>query len=221
MIKMKQKNLLQKIRQKFFSDLNSKELNILRKLSTPRKIQDFLEKIPIILDDDHNTCLSPRQVLRDNKARCIEGALLGAVALFFHGEPPLLLDLKAVGYDYDHVVALFRKDGKWGALSKTNHAVLRYREPIYRDVRELTLSYFHEYFMDDGRKTLRSFSGPFNLARSVKSGWITSEKNLWHIVDALEKAKHFPILTKKAMANLRPADPIEIEAGKLTQWKKG
>lgn len=196
------------------------ELKIFRRLNTPRKIQDFLEKIPINFEKDKkDTCFSPRRVLRENKAHCIEGALFAAAALRLNGERPFLLDLKATNRDFDHVVALFRRRGLWGAISKTNHAVLRYREPIFRNVRELALSYFHEYFTDKGRKTLRSFSRPFDILRFAKPGWAISEKNLWYIAEALDKSPHFPILSKAAVAELRPADPIEIKAGKLTQWK--
>jgi hypothetical protein len=196
------------------------ELKIFRRLNTPRKIQDFLEKIPINFEKDKkDTCFSPRRVLRENKAHCIEGALFAAAALRLNGERPFLLDLKATNRDFDHVVALFRRRGLWGAISKTNHAVLRYREPIFRNVRELALSYFHEYFTDKGRKTLRSFSRPFDILRFAKPGWAISEKNLWYIAEALDKSPHFPILSKTAVAELRPADPIEIKAGKLTQWK--
>ncbi|MCX6731829.1 MAG: hypothetical protein NTX55_02485 [Candidatus Parcubacteria bacterium] len=206
-------------KQKYFAEFNDRELKIFKKLSTPKKIQDFLEKIPINFDYKKDTCMSPRMVLQKNKAHCIEAAIFSAAAFLFHGQPPLLLDLKAVDNDYDHVVALFKKNGRWGAISKTNHAVLRYREPIYRDIRELALSFFHEYFDDNGKKTLRSFSRPLNLLKLKKQDWLSSEKDLWHIVDALYKCRHYPILTRSAIANLRRADPIEIKAGKIIQWK--
>ena len=207
-------------RLKYFSDFNGRELKIFKKLSTPGKIQDFLEKIPINFDFKKDTCMSPRMVLRKNKAHCIEAAIFAAAAFLFHGQPPLLLDLKAVDDDYDHVVALFKKNGKWGAISKTNHASLRYREPVYRDVRELAMSFFHEYFDDNGKKTLRSYSRPFNLLKLKKRDWIVSKKDLWHIVDALYKCPHYPILDRSAIAGLRRADPIEIKTGKITQWKE-
>lgn len=201
--------------------LNENELKIFRGLSTPKKIQDFLENMPINFEKDGGICLSPRLVLKKNKAHCMEGAMFAAAALFFHGRPPLLLDLKSADHDFDHVVALFRNPptdkGRWGCISKTNHAVLRYREPVYRNIRELAMSFFHEYFTDDGKKTMKSFSGPFNLLR-FGYDWIISEKSLWHIADALDESRHYKILTGSKNIHLRRADRVEIEAGKLTQW---
>src|SRR2546430_77782 len=116
------------------------EFDVLRPLSTPRKIQDFLDTIPINREKPVETCTSALVTLRRNRAHCMEGALVAALALWMHGEPPLILDLKSTPNDVDHLVALFRKDGYWGGITKTNHAVLRYREPIYRDLRELAVS---------------------------------------------------------------------------------
>ena len=203
---------------KYFSKFSAREIKIFKNLSTPGKIQDFLEKIPINFNKKRNTCLSPRMVLLKNTAHCIEGAIFAAAVFLFHGQQPLLMDLQAVDNDYDHVVALFRKNRRWGAISKTNHAVLRYREPVYGSIRELAMSFFHEYFDDRGRKNLRSFSGPFNLLRFAKKDWLTSKKDLWYIERELDKIPHCKILTKKEIANLRLADPIEIKVGKITQY---
>lgn len=197
----------------YFSRFNSKEIKIFKQLDSPKKIQDWLEAIPINFE---GTCWSPKKVLAKNKANCIEGAILAAVILLFHKQQPLLLDLKSVDRDYDHVVALFKKNKKWGAISKTNHAVLRYREPVYNSVRELAMSFFHEYFTDEGKKTMRSFSAPFNLLKIPGKNWLVSEKDLWNISEALDNCRHYKILDKSALAGLRPADPVEIEAGKLT-----
>lgn len=202
-----------------FSFLNSEEFAIFGKLNTPKKIQDFLEKIPINFDHKKDTCMSPRLVLRKNRAHCIEGAMLAAAALWFHGEKPLLLDLSAADRDFDHVVTLFRRGGYWGAISKTNHAVLRYREPVYKTIRELALSYFHEYFDDSGRKNLREFSTPFDL-KKFGTGWITAEKNLWRIAEALCDCPHQKIASRTTIASFRRADPIEIRAGRIVQYKK-
>mgnify|MGYP001558649648 CR=1 FL=1 len=200
--------------------LNEEEVKTLKALNTPRKIQDFLNKIPINFEEEGDTCLSPRMVLKEWKAHCIEGAMLAAVALRLNGEKPLVLDLTSVPRDFDHVVCVFKRDGCWGAISKTNHAVLRYREPIYKNIRELAMSFFHEYFDDNGKKTLRSYSLPINLSRFDHLNWATSEKNVWEIPDYLGKVKHYPILTRSQIARLRLADKPEIEAGKIVEWKK-
>ncbi len=200
--------------------LDAREEKIFRKLNTPRKIQDFLEEIPANFEKGGITCLSPRRVLREKCAHCLEGALFAAAVIWYHGGRPLLLDLVSAFTDRDHVVALFKERGYWGAFSKANHGFLRYRDPVYRTVRELAMSYFNEYFMDSGRKTLRSFSKPFNLRRYKKRNWITAEKNLWYIAEDLDKSPHEKILTPSIIKSLRPADSIEIKLGKISQWKR-
>ena len=165
--------------------------------------------------------MSPRFVLKTKKAHCMEGAMLAAAILEFHGHKPLVMDLRSVKpHDDDHVVALFRKFGCWGAISKTNHAVLRYREPVYKTIRELALSYFHEYFDNKGRKTLREYSEPFDLSSFNKISWRTSSANLFVIPDHLDKIKHYQILSAAQIKNLRLADKIEIQAGKIVEYKK-
>jgi hypothetical protein len=203
------------------SALTKEELNVLRKLSTPIKIQDYLDSLPINFEKRGETCYSPRRVLREKKAHCIEGAMLAAVALMLAGEKPLLLDLKTLPSDDEHVVALYKRNGRWGAISKTNHATVRFRDPIYRNVRELAASYFHEYFLDStGVKTLRSYSEPINLNR-FGSAWITAEEDLWHIADALDTVPHFPFFPPENARYIRKADAMERKAGSLNEWKKG
>mgnify|MGYP001590758451 FL=1 len=148
----------------------------------------------------------------------MEGALLAAACFWHNGQRPLLLDLKTIKDD-DHVVTLFKENGCWGAVSKTNHAVLRYRDPVYKTVRELTLSYFNEYFLDSGAKTMRSYSAPFSLFQ-YDDDWLVSKENLWDIPNELDDARHFKIFPDGFSRRLRPADPIEIKVGKFTQWKK-
>jgi hypothetical protein len=203
----------------------------LHKLKTPEKIQDFLNKLPFNFEEKGETYMSPKRALEAGKVHCFEGALIAALALEMHGHKPLLLDLKTTkGKDIDHVVALFRekKDppaGGWGAISKTNHAVLRYREPIYKTIRELALSYFHEYFLNNGEKTLRSFSKPFDLSKvkmdPTKDGasWRNSDKNLFKLVEILDKSPHTQILSKTQIKNLRRADKIEIKAGEIVDHR--
>ncbi len=201
-------------------DFNQQELSVLKKLNTPRKIQDFLNKLKTNFEPDGDTCRSPRMVLRKKEAHCVEGALLAASTLRIHGHKPLVVDLTSNKKDYDHVIAVFKKNNFWGAISKTNHAVLRYREPIYKNIRELVMSYFHEYTTDKGEKTLRSYSMPVNLSRFDKLGWTASEKEIWYIPEYLLEVKHIPILNKSQITGLGKADPIEIKAGKLIEWKK-
>src|SRR5215216_5687 len=196
---------------------NAPEFRVLKKLGTPRKIQDFLDTLPINKELRGDTCTSPLVTLRRNKAHCMEGALVGALALWMHGHTPLILDLKTTRDDVDHLVALFRKDGYWGGITKTNHAVLRYREPIHRDVRELAVSYFHEYFKDSGKKTLRQYSIPFDLTK-WKGDWITAEQDLWELEEAIDRSPHRSLLDRKQIAGLRRADHVEIKAGKITEW---
>ena len=146
------------------SAYTKEEIKLFRRLNTPSKLQDYLNALPFNFLD-RGVTLSPRMVLKKNKADCFEGALLAAAVLEFHRYKPLILDLRSVKkpYDYDHVVAVFKKDGCFGAISKTNHAVLRYREPAYKTLRELVMSYFHEYFLNTGKKTLREYSELFDL----------------------------------------------------------
>jgi len=195
------------------------EERMLRRLSSPRRIQDFLETLRYSHDRGSDRLRSPRLVLREGSAHCIEGALVAAAALWVNGQKPLLLDLRSGPDDLDHVVALFRRHGCWGGISKTNHAVLRYREPVYRSVRELAMSYFHEYFLDDGRKTMRDYSAPFNLAR-LGSSWVTASGDLWHVAEALDDSPHRPVLSAGQRRGLRRADPVEIRAGKLVVYRK-
>ena len=196
-----------------------REFATLKALRTPAAIQDFLDAMPLNFEEDGDTYRSPVAVLGARKAHCMEGALLAAAALWLHGRPPLLLDLKTMRGDVDHVVALFKEGNRWGAISKTNHAVLRYRDPIYRDPRELAMSYFNEYFLDSGAKTMRSYSAPFDLSK-YGGEWIVAREDLDHIVTDLDNSRHFTIMKKGAERKLRPAAPIEIKAGKIVEWKQ-
>lgn len=200
--------------------LNKEELVIFKKLSTPHKIQDFLDTLPINWENNGETYWSPRLVLRERQAHCFEGALLAATALWLHGQKPLLLDLKAHPHDDDHVVVLFKCNGHWGAISKTNHASLRWRDPVYRTVRELALSYFHEYFLNkNGQKILHSYSKSFDLSRHGQS-WITAEENLDHLVEALDLSPHYQLVPKANKKFIRPVGKTERLADQLIEWPK-
>ena len=199
---------------------NKKELKILKPLNTPKKIQDFINKIPINFEKEGDTCYSPRKVLKKWSAHCVEGAILAAAILRLHGHKPLIVDMEANKKDDDHVIAVFKQYGYWGAISKTNHAVLRYREPIYRTIRELIMSCFHEYFTDDGKKNLRAFSKPIDLSRFDHLNWMTSDEDVWFIPEHLVDVKHKPLINRKQISYLRKADKIEIDVGKVVEWKK-
>lgn len=192
------------------------KLDILKKLNTPAGIQDFLNKIPFNHEKGGETYRSVYKTLRAGKAHCFEGALIAAYALSLHGHKPLLMDIRTTDKDIDHVVVLFKKGRYWGAISKTNHAVLRYREPVYKSIRELAMSYFHEYFLPDGTKTMRKFSKPFDLSKR-KEDWIFGNEELDSLVNALDDSHHQDVLPKGL--GLRKADKIEIEAGKIVEWK--
>lgn len=194
------------------------ELCQLRKLTTPKKVQDFLDTLPINHERKGETCSSPLATLQRGTAHCLEGGLVAALALWMNGHPPLLMDLKTTRADIDHIVALFKVRGYWGGITKTNHAVLRYREPVYRNLRELAVSFFHEYSLPDGRKTLRSYSAAFDLRR-YPDDWVLSAEPLWNLERRIDESRHFSLLNRNQIARLRRADEIEVRAGKLIEWR--
>jgi len=198
--------------------LSKAEFAALERLSTPQKIQDFLNRMPANFEVRGQTCLSVREVLRQHRAHCIEGAMLAACALWVHGDPPLLLDLRAER-DYDHVVALFRRGRCWGAISKTNPALLRWRDPVYRSLRELAMSYLHEYANKRNQKTLRSYAGPFDLRRFDPELWVTNGNNCWDIGATLDDMRHRLLLTKSQARGLRLRDAVERKAGALIEHR--
>ncbi len=187
------------------------EIKFLKKLSDPDKIQQFLDSI------DYNPnyeCRSPRWVIRKRSAHCFEGALFAAAALNFLGYKPLLVDMKSFNDD-DHVIAVFREAGHWGAVAKSNFTSLRYREPVYRSLRELIMSYFDFYFNINGDKSLRSYSRPLDLTEFRSRHWETTDDDLEYIGDRLEKLHHYDLLTKKMIRNLKVASPMMLKAGML------
>ena len=200
--------------------LSPAERKIFAKLTTPQKIQNYLDTLPINYERGGETYMSPRRMIKAKTAHCFEGALFAAAVFAYHGQKPLLMDLRAVRPYQDHVLALFRVNGLWGAISKTNHVVLRYRDAVYRSPRELALSYLHEYVESDGRKSLREFSNPFDLSRFAPERWVTAEKDLHWLVDALDSSKHFPIAPKKNLRALRTPSPFERKVMDIVEWKK-
>jgi hypothetical protein len=192
---------------------NAREWSTLRRLRTPERIQRFLDAdIGYNKEPGGPTCRSPRCVLRDRIAHCLEGALFGAAALRAQGFPPLLLDLEAVRDD-DHVLAIFKQRGHWGAIAKSNYSGLRFREPVYRTLRELVMSYFEHYYNLEAEKTLRAYSRPVNLARFDRIGWMTTEQELWAIPDHLLAIPHTPLLARGVERRLARVDQRLFAAG--------
>jgi hypothetical protein len=196
--------------------LTGAEFRILARLDSPERIQAFVDAIPANFEPDGDTVLSVREVLRRRRAHCIEGAMLAACAFWIHGEPPLLVDLEAV-QDYDHVVAAFRRNGCWGAISKTNHTVLRYRDPVYRSLRELAMSYFHEYANRRGQKTLRTYSQVFDLRTVDPTLWVTSGEDCFAIAERLDELRHFPLISTRQVRELRTRDRMERRSQQLRE----
>ena len=188
----------------------SLELRRLRALKTPRGIQRALDAMPY---HPAGTAWSPRRVLLEGTAHCLEGAVFAAAALRVLGFPPLLLDLEAV-QDTDHVLAVFRLRGSWGAIAKSNFSSLRYREPVYRSVRELVMSYFEGYINLRGERTLRAYSRPVNLAAfdRRRPGWMVSEADLWWIPEYLLEIPHVRLLTPAMEGALTRVDRRSLEA---------
>jgi len=184
------------------SGWSEQEVRKLKKLDEPCRIQAFLDSLEYKPDI---SCHSPRTVLRNRRAHCMEGAIFAAACLELLDYKPLLVDMRAVNDD-DHVMAVYKKDGFWGAIAKSNFNVLRYREPVYRNIRELVMSYFDLYFNTLGEKTLREYSKPMNLNRFDKQNWRTTEEDISFIGDALDDMPHYKILTLKQKKNLAKAD---------------
>jgi hypothetical protein len=201
-------------------DLGARDFARLARLDSPQRIQSFVNAIPINHELDGETVYSVKSVLRHQRAHCIEGAFVAACALWIHGEPPWLMHLDCEASDYPHVVALFRRNGVWGAISKTNGAVLRYRDPVYRSLRELALSYFHEYSDKRGRRTLRSYSGAFDLRRLDVTQWVSSDVNCWDAHDRLARSRHYPLVHARHVKQLSRRDPFEQRVAATVQYPK-
>jgi hypothetical protein len=191
------------------------ELRRLRALKTPHLIQRYLEEMPY---HHANTAWSPRAVLRENTAHCLEGAIFASAALRVNGFKPLLWDLEAVR-DTDHVLAIYQYDNHWGSIAKSNFAGLRFREPVYRSLRELAMSYFDNYYNLLGERTLRAFSRPVDLSRFDHLNWMTTEKPVWFIAEHLCHVAHTPLITKTQEKRLTRLDKRAHAAG-LTGYSK-
>jgi hypothetical protein len=196
------------------NDFDLRERKILRALTTPTRIQEFLDcEIAYNIEPNGDTCYSPRTVLREGVAHCMEGAMVAALALRLIGHPPLLVDLEAVR-DSDHVLAVYRVGGFWGAIAKSDYSGLRSREPVYRTIRELVMSYFEHYFNPEGEKTLRTYSRPVNLRRFDSIEWMITTDEVWEIPNHLCDIPHTRILTPAMQRRLAPMDRRLYRAGR-------
>lgn len=188
----------------------------MRALKTPVGVQKFLDNLPYNLS---YTARSPKRVLQDRTASCLEGGIFAAAALRVLGFPPLIFDLEAE-QDTDHVVAIFKLRGHWGAVAKSNFTGCRYREPVHRTLRELAMSYFNIYFNLRGERTLRRYSRPVNLARFDPRNWMTTEKSVWFIAEHLCEIPHISLLTSATEKNLTRVDQRTFQAEMVGHRKK-
>src|SRR5665213_79558 len=198
--------------------LSPAERRVFARLDTPQKVQSFLDRLPPNFELDGETTMSPRRMLKARTAHCAEAALFAAAVFAYHGQPPWLMDMQALASDQDHVIALFRQRGLWGAISKTNHSVLCWRDPIYRSPRELAMSYAHEYCLDGGKKSLLAFSRPFNLARYRPARWVTAEEDLDWLLEALDNSPHLPLAPAPALKARRRTSWVELLSQDVVDW---
>jgi hypothetical protein len=193
---------------RFLAGLDAAERDLLRAMDSPARIQDFLDSIPYSVDRFYRC---PRRVLRDRVAHCFDGALLAAAALRRLGLPPLIVDLYAVRDD-DHMLAIWQRDGCWGALAKSNFVGLRFREPIYQSLRELVMSYFELFYNVDGEKTLRGFTVPLDLSELDGFAWMEADGGLEAVADRLDALDRTALLTPGMEAGLSPMDKRSFAA---------
>ncbi len=198
--------------------LTPAETRVFARLDSPARIQTFLDRLPANFGLDGDTAMSPRRVLQTRLAHCAEGAVFAAAALAFHGKPAWLVDLRALPSDQDHIVTLFRQRGLWGAISKTNHPVLRWRDPIYRSPRELVMSYVHEYCLPGGKKSLLEYSRPISLTRYSPARWLTPLEDLDWLMVALDEAPHLAVAPKVALRGQRRSTAVERRAHNQLEW---
>ena len=191
--------------------------SILRSLTTPAKIQDYLDSLPFNHEKDGETCRSAKDAIAHNRAHCLEGAFIACAALRLQQRPVKIVSIKTKPNDYDHIVTLFKENGYWGALSKTNHAVLGYRDPIYTTVRELLMTYFHEYYLvETGEKTMLGYTRPMSLLTFGET-WISSNEDLFDIAYAIADAPYTSVIPKENKAKLRKATMLARKAASIPQ----
>jgi len=198
--------------QDFYNVLNSLERQTLETLTTPTKIQAFLDEMPYSTEPIYRC---PLRVLREQKAHCFDGALFAAAALRLLGHLPLILEMVPNGRDDDHLLALYKRNGCWGAVAKSNFVGLRFREPVYRSLRELVMSYFEQFYNVVREKTLRSYGLPLNLKAFDRYNWMTSDEPLEQIALRLDRVRKIPLLTQPMISNLSMVDERSYCAGLL------
>ncbi|HOY67764.1 MAG TPA: hypothetical protein PLP29_12820 [Candidatus Ozemobacteraceae bacterium] len=190
---------------------NADELSIFGSLESPVAIQAFLDTVPYSSDPVYR---SPRSVLRDRKAHCFDGAMFAAAALRRLGYRPLVLDMLAERDD-DHLLALFKEDNCWGSIAKSNFVGLRYRDPIFRSLRELVMSYFEDFYNIEGEKTLRGYTVPLDLSRFDRLDWMMQDEALDAVADALDRQRTYDVISPAQAGRLPRMDKRSYEAGML------
>jgi hypothetical protein len=202
----------------FRDKFDAPELKVLDGLTTPYKIQSFLLDLSYSAEERYR---SPRSVLRDRTAHCFDGSLFAAAALRYIGFPPLIIDLLPNERDDDHLLALYKVDDHWGAVAKSNFSGLTFREPIYRTLRELALSYFEQFYNVQKEKTLRAYTVPLNLRRFDRYHWMESDVHLDLIGTRLDQIRKIPLLTPSMRRRLSPVDERSYQAGLLGANRSG
>jgi len=202
----------------FARTFSKREIGLLERLSTPIKIQEFLLSLPYSAEERYR---SPKSVLRDRIAHCFDGALFGAAALRFIGYPPLIIDMLPNDRDDDHIIAVYRVNGHWGGLAKSNFAGLTYREPIHRTLRELILSYFEQYYNIRREKTLRAFTVPLDLRSFDRINWMGDDTGLDAIGERLDRIRKIKLLSPAMIRGLSPLDERSYRAGLAGANRKG
>jgi hypothetical protein len=190
--------------------LSERERRAIAGLANPARIQAFLDRLAYSTDEAYRC---PLRVLRERTAMCFDGALVGAALLRIIGHPPLILDMVPNNRDDDHVIALYKVDGYWGAIAKSNFVGLRFREPVYRTLRELVMSYFDQFYNLAAEKTMRAYTRPLNLKTLDRYDWMTSDAHLDRIVDRLDELQRIPVITKRQSSRLALVDRRSYEAG--------
>jgi hypothetical protein len=209
-----------KFRKELRAVLTPAETRLFARLDSPQKIQTYIDRLPANFEPDGDTLMSPRRMMKARVAHCAEGAMFAAAVLAFHNQDAWLMDIRSLPSDHDHIVTLFRQHGLWGAISKTNHAILRWRDPIYRTPRELAMSYAHEYCLPGGKKSMLEFSRPFSLTRFAPKRWVIADEELHWLMDRLDDAPHIAVAPPAALRARRRSSPIELKAQEVVEWKR-